>query len=161
MEIKDLFDIPISGRKIANAGFSGLLEDEISEEVRIKLLEKIRRHTVFDEAHHIHPPLERVQRVHKEMMGNEFPSVGTPGHIDHPHFLVDSLADLEYPLFIPNTPLNTKAFTPLITLPEDLDEWKTKSEPTSKQISDQRNSAKKRDKKKVKAQRLARKLNRR
>lgn len=148
-EIKNLFDVPTGGIKIVNAALAGapvamdnlIINEKISKS-EMEHLERLSKHMVLKEAVH-------------------FPNADTIGHIDRPYFLIDSLADLEYPLFIPNTPLNTKPFAPLITLPEDLDECKAKPEPTNKEICDKRNSAKKRDKVKVKAQKKARRLNRR
>lgn len=82
-------------------------------------------------------------------------NVGTPGHVDH-----GSHKPLHLLLEPPTKPLNgISEFAPE-DIEYEMDDWKAKPEPPHSFFSDGRNSAKKRDKAKAKAQKKARKLQR-
>lgn len=90
-------------------------------------------------------------------MGREVdshPNVGTPGHIDHGSVeAIQVIGKSTYGEYLSEVAPADIEY--------EMDEWKARPEPSSKFISDQRNSGKKRNKAKAKAQKKARKLTRR
>lgn len=99
------------------------------------------------------PSVDDIHKIRMDMMHNEFSkepvNVGTPGHIDHGDNIDSTRRSARMWDYQPEE------------IEYDMDDWKARPEPSSKFVSDQRNSGKKRNKAKAKAQKKARKLTRR